>query len=126
MAHTDASGSQGTPETSPRLLVSQPEDLNRLSDGELNARVREAQAAVRTKRKHEYLAAVQRGEAPDYDPFAFDEAPVALQTETRPAKRGRSEVWGKIQLPNLNYDGKKWSDLTTFLFDLESRFTVDL
>ena len=78
MAHMDVSGSQRTSEISPRFLISQSEGLNQLSDDELNVRVREAQTTIRTKRKHEYFAAIQRGETPDYDLFAFDEAPIAF------------------------------------------------
>src|SRR5262249_19843908 len=123
---TASTGPQlGTPEPSSPPVRIRQRDLDPISEEELDTRIRAAQASMRVKRKFEYIEAMERGVMPEYNPFDLDEENRMTKPSAEPAKRGRSEVWGKIQLPPLSYNGKKWSDLTAFLFELEGRFKVD-
>lgn len=106
----------------PRTDEIHSDGLLAMSEEELNAQITHARTEARLKRKRDYIAAIQRGETTDIDPYEFDE-PENRRTPAAPERRVRREG-PKIQLPPLKYKGSSYAEMQNFTFDLENRFLM--
>lgn len=91
------------------------DDIDSLTERQLDTRIAAAERAGVLKRKRRELArllAENRG----------DDLSGSGSTEQVPAKRPRSELFSKTSLSNLKYKGKSRHELSTFLVNLKSRF----
>ncbi|KAI2618126.1 hypothetical protein GGR54DRAFT_185578 [Hypoxylon sp. NC1633] len=130
-ASTQQESSSTLPNTQPRMMetpnshqpnrLEEPEDdLNLLTEEQLDQALREARETHRLRRKRDYVRALREGRNPGPNPDLADD-----QSPTRDPKRARNEGSAvKMTLPDLKYKEGTGMELTLFLVNLKGRFGV--
>ncbi|KAL7911428.1 hypothetical protein GGI35DRAFT_478779 [Trichoderma velutinum] len=118
LQHQDIQSSSSTLDN----MQSDDQDWQAMPMAELRERTFRAVEAQKKRKMIEYLRA-QQGEDPlDLDPAILQDYSNEFASE---AKKQRSTVWGKIQLPTPSFRGETWMELQIYITELNSHFELE-